>query len=53
MKWIFMDKKTRKQYIRALVDKYVSQGYNVAEAWDKVLYQEESAYKKLRKQATR
>lgn len=53
-KWIFMDKETRKQYIRGLVDKYCQQGYDIKDAWDKVMSREEAAYRKLRQQqATR
>lgn len=51
-KFVFMNERTRREYIRRMVDKYVSQGVDIRDAWDRIMTREEEAYKKLRKQAT-
>lgn len=50
-KWIFMDEKTRREFIRKQVDVYVNQGVDIRDAWDRIMSKEEQAYRKLRKQA--
>lgn len=52
-KFVFMNERTRREYIRKMVDKYCQQGMDVKDAWDRIMDREEAAYKKLRKQATR
>lgn len=49
-KWIFMNESTRREYIRKMVDKYCQQGYDIKDAWDKIMTREEAAYRKLRQQ---
>ena len=50
-KWIFMNETTRREFIRKQVDRYVSQGVDIRDAWDKIMDKEEAAYRKLRQQA--
>lgn len=49
-KFVFMNERTRREYIRRMVDKYVSQGVDIRDAWDRILSREEEAYRKLRQQ---
>lgn len=50
-KFVFMNERTRRQYIRAQVDKWVDKGVDVRDAWDRIMTREEEAYKKLKRQA--